>query len=136
MRLVPETDSLPRLLVFPYLAVVALIAVLFVFWGRTIEQLAFCPLRRMTGIPCPTCGGTHAALALVKLDFAAALAWNPLLTGVMLAFAGWVAYAVLATLMPKWRRQLQFTTREVLLLRCLAGGLLLGGWVYQILLRR
>lgn len=36
-----------------------------------------CPLRAITGIPCPLCGGTTAAAAIGRLDLRAALAANP-----------------------------------------------------------
>jgi hypothetical protein len=39
-----------------------------------------CAFRTITGVPCPTCGGTRALLALARLDVGAALAWNPLVT--------------------------------------------------------
>lgn len=48
-----------------------------------------CAFRAITGIPCPTCGGTRALLALARLDLGAALAWNPLVTlGVAAFFFG------------------------------------------------
>ena len=48
-----------------------------------------CAFRSLTGIPCPTCGGTRALLALGRLDVFAALAWNPLVTlATALFFAG------------------------------------------------
>ncbi len=37
-----------------------------------------CLLRRTVGIPCPGCGMTRATLALLRLDFAAAFAYHPL----------------------------------------------------------
>jgi hypothetical protein len=37
-----------------------------------------CVFRSLTGVPCATCGGTRALLALARLDVGAALAWNPL----------------------------------------------------------
>lgn len=54
-----------------------------------------CAFRALTGVPCPTCGGTRALLALVRLDAGAALAWNPLVTVAALVFAlgGLVALA-------------------------------------------
>lgn len=38
-----------------------------------------CPIRYMTGIPCPGCGMTRAAVALVTLDFAQALYYHPMI---------------------------------------------------------
>lgn len=37
-----------------------------------------CNLRRVTGVPCPACGGGRAAAALVQGDVIGAVAWNPL----------------------------------------------------------
>ena len=36
-----------------------------------------CPLRALTGVPCPGCGMTHAYLCLLRLDFAGAFKENP-----------------------------------------------------------
>lgn len=41
-------------------------------------SLPGCPIKTLTGLPCPTCGATRATLALSDLDPLAALAWNPL----------------------------------------------------------
>ncbi len=45
-----------------------------------------CLFRSLTGLPCPTCGATHAVVALSHLDFGAALIANPLVTGAVLVF--------------------------------------------------
>lgn len=47
------------------------------------RALPACPVKRLTGWPCPGCGTTRAALAWAELDPAAAFAANPL------AAAGW-----------------------------------------------
>src|SRR5438045_4092627 len=39
-----------------------------------------CMLLKLTGIPCPFCGGTRALGALAIGDYAAAIRWNPLVT--------------------------------------------------------
>lgn len=36
-----------------------------------------CPLRQLTGVPCPLCGMTTSATATVELDLGAAIAANP-----------------------------------------------------------
>lgn len=37
-----------------------------------------CPIRYVTGIPCPGCGMSRAAFALLHLDFAGAFAAHPM----------------------------------------------------------
>jgi hypothetical protein len=44
-----------------------------------------CPLRAVTGVPCPFCGGTTAAVALAAGDLGGALAANPLVPVLALA---------------------------------------------------
>ena len=37
-----------------------------------------CLFKRITDIPCPSCGSTRSVLSLLHGDFAAAIYWNPL----------------------------------------------------------
>ncbi len=93
-----------------------------------------CPFRALTGIPCPTCGTTHAAVALLRGDVGGALAANPLAAAAGIAFVVgglvapvWAAFAwpvpQLPTPLPRW-------------VRAAIVALLLAGWVYVILARR
>lgn len=49
-----------------------------------------CPLRSAAGIPCPTCGGTRAALALFAGRPVEAFLLNPLLAAAGAAGAAWL----------------------------------------------
>lgn len=40
--------------------------------------LTGCPIHRLTGVPCPGCGMSRALFSLVKLDFAGAWYYHPL----------------------------------------------------------
>ena len=62
-------------------------------WLALTPFLPRCTFRRLTGLPCPTCGSTHAAVALLHGRLFAALAANPLVTilGVAFALGGLIA---------------------------------------------
>jgi len=64
-------------------------------WIAAAPFLGSCTFRRLTGIPCPTCGTTRAALALLDFDLGAAIGVNPLATlvGVVFIVGGWAALA-------------------------------------------
>lgn len=65
-------------------------------FGRYLAGLLIgCPFRGLTGLPCPTCGITRAALALAEFDFAGALLSYPLMT---LAWIGLIGGGLLALL--------------------------------------
>jgi hypothetical protein len=57
-----------------------------------------CLFRELTGIPCPTCGGTRALLALARLDPGAAIAWNPLAAAAAILFVAGGVVALAAAL--------------------------------------
>jgi hypothetical protein len=75
--------------------VFALIGLLSFAGARFLPILAVpytCPMKGAFGIPCATCGMTHAFVALARGEVAAALAASPL--GALLAAAAWL-YAAL-----------------------------------------
>ncbi len=55
-------------------------------WIVIAPHLGSCTFRNLTGIPCPSCGTTRTALALLNFEFSSALAVNPLGTLVAVAF--------------------------------------------------
>jgi hypothetical protein len=87
-----------------------------------------CPLREMTGVPCPFCGSTRTFAALAHLDFSAALRFNPL---VCVAVCGASALWLLA-----WLRdgQPRLVPRHLpgrrILWQGLLGAALVANWVY------
>lgn len=46
--------------------------------GHLHTGIAFCPFKKITGIPCPACGTTRALLALLHGQWIQALQLNPL----------------------------------------------------------
>lgn len=56
------------------LSLVLAIAVLVIFY-----YLVGCPIRWISGITCPSCGMTRAAISLLKFDFASAFNYHPLI---------------------------------------------------------
>ena len=133
MKVRPERDSLPRLLAFVY-APAGLVA-----WWLIEHQIVIdptrvaCPLLKHTGIACPTCGGTRAGLALGRLDPVTAFAENPLISLLLIMLGVWFVYAVLATLLPRLRVTVRFSTGERHVLRMMALGIVMSSWVYEII---
>lgn len=132
MRVVPENSPFPRLLVFPFGALVGGGLVLARFGGDLLLRLAHCPWRDVAGIPCPTCGGTLAAVFLVHGQVTAALKANPLVTLGIAAGALWLLYAVAATVIPAWRRSLVLTGTEKRAARIIVILAVVAAWVWEL----
>jgi hypothetical protein len=98
------------------------------FGARLVAALPPCPVKVVVGIPCPSCGTARAALALARLDFVAALAWNPLAAfGWIVLIAGGLAAGVWALA----GRELPESPRELpWIVRLAAVALLLVNWAY------
>lgn len=132
MKLVPENSPLPRLLALPLLLLFAGGLLALRLFPNLVLGLAHCPLRDMTGVPCPTCGGTHSAASLAAGRWLAALQANPVVAAGLVGFAVWAAYCLAATAVPGWRRSLRLTSGEKRAARITAALLLLLGWIYQV----
>lgn len=103
-------------------------------WLSLAGGLPACPFRTLTGIPCPTCGTTHAAIALLHLRIGAALQLNPL------AAAAGIAFVVGGGLAPLWAlfvRRLPALPRPLPLPARLAmAAALAANWLWVILANR
>jgi len=89
-----------------------------------------CVFKSLTGIACPTCGTTRAALALARLDVAGALTLYPLPAIAWIAFIGGgfgaATLALAGRTPPAIPRALPLPARFGLV------ALVLANWVYSI----
>jgi hypothetical protein len=96
-------------------------------------RVVICPLRALTGIPCPTCGSTRSFLALLRGEWTASFAFNPLATMMVFGSACYIALAVVFFLARREIPVFRATRRGWL---SMAGGVLLlalANWVYLLL---
>ena len=100
-------------------------------WARSLAAaLPACPFRTLTGIPCPTCGTTHALLALIALHPLRALAFNPL---AIAATSGFVLGGLVSGSFALADRPLPIPgDRMGRTMRLVVVGLLLLNWAYVI----
>ena len=63
------------------------------------RELGVCLIKRVTGIPCPSCGSTRSVLSVLNGDLAGALHWNPfgfIIVLILMVFPVWILYDVLS----------------------------------------
>lgn len=133
MKFEAERDALPRLLAFVYapLGVAA-------WWTarallRHPSERRLCMLLEMTGVACPTCGGTRAVLAFGRGDLAGAFAENPLVAAGAVLLALWFLYALAATALPRLRVTPRLSPAEARGLRVTVAAAFASTWIYEIL---
>ena len=129
------SHTAPHEAIWAPIALLAFLAARFVPWNRL--DFLVCPFHLLTGLPCLSCGGTRAFVALAHLDAASAFAMNPLAAAVGLAGAAYVVHATGVALgrWKPWRPRLA----SVPLRRALRGAALAavaGNWAYLIAVGR
>ena len=119
-----------RQLAYLWLAAAASALALRPLWLAVAPLLRPCIFRSLTGVPCPSCGTTRAAMAFLDGDLISAFAANPLAAAAGLLFVVGAPLAalwsiarwpvpVLPTPLPGW-------------MRIGAVALIAGNWLYVI----
>jgi len=102
-----------------------------VLWLKAALPTPRCIFHTLTGLPCPTCGMTRAAQALLRGDFSAAFGWNPLFLPTLLVtvvFWFWCVLLAARFVSPPNTTNIHFICTA---LRLALGALLLN-WVYLL----
>lgn len=86
-----------------WLTVLAAAAAIGLAWVLFALPTPRCLFHAVTGLPCPTCGGTRCVRSLIAGDFGTALAWNPMVCLLVLAAGVYGFYAAAVTLL-RWPR--------------------------------
>lgn len=126
----PSNDSFDIQLAFAFsfLIFVGFGAVL----ALTRPPAAICLLNRFIDIPCPTCGATRVATALLHFDLISAFLWNPLVAVLTLCLFGFSVQVFIARSFNLSRLHLIATIDERRsLVRVLAFGLFFN-WIYLL----
>ncbi len=132
LKLTPEKGPWPRLLVFPLLLFAALGLGLARLFPDLTYRLAHCPVRDTTGVPCLTCGGTHSIVAIMRGDFVEALVANPLISLGTVFLLIWAVFAIVATVLPRFRRSLEMRENDRRATKYLVALILIGNWIWLI----
>jgi len=73
---------------------------LFINYHRSVSnsiEPGVCMFKRITGIPCPSCGSTRSVLSILKCDFLGALLTNPfglIILSILILAPLWILYDV------------------------------------------
>ncbi len=92
-----------------------------------------CPVKTVTGLPCPSCGATRCALALARGDVGAALRLQPGLFALVALSCVYIPYALTVVIGRLPRVRVRLSSRERLALRVAVPLAFVALWVFLVL---
>ncbi len=108
-----------------YLATVASIEL---FVENPHDGLVLCPFKRLTSLPCPTCGATRSVLSLLSGDLATAFLYNPM----VFVVGGLLVSTVVIHITAARRISLGLTTIQRRLCWAIVAACTIANWAYVI----
>jgi len=116
-----------------WLGLIALAGLAAAAWVHLGLKTSPCLFHSLTGLPCPTCGGTRCVINLLNGHFAAAFAWNPMVFLGAAAAAAYALYALAAIMfrLPRVRLSM-LTSTEAHVTRIVVAAVLAANWIYLI----
>lgn len=125
----------PEAFIPPLMFAIGILLLLFV--ARFYEHLPIkppeCNLKRLTGIPCVSCGGTRAFQALSRGQIVAAFRFNPAATAAVFAAAIWMVMILIRKDKPDQQALSPDQRRKRTRFFIIAGVLIfVANWIYLI----
>ena len=104
--------------------------------ASNVGEISVCFFKRITGIPCPSCGSTRSVLSLLKGDIIGALFWNPfgfILMVILVISPVWILYDVISkkeTLFQAYTNSEKFLQRKWVAISAIL--IVLLNWIWNI----
>jgi hypothetical protein len=114
----------------------AIVAVVAFAWSRLGLAYPLCPFKAASGIPCPTCGSTRLADALLRGDLLTAFELNPLVFLALLGLTFWAIGSGTRLALGLPTRHIRFKRWQTRRLWGLLVAVILLGWLHLILQAR